>query len=308
MNFGAKPAYVAVAVFCSLPWCRPATALLLGLVTTALWNNPWPQATRRLSHTLLQLSIVGLGFGLPVDQIWQLSCHTFIPTLTTIVATVLLGVILGIALKVPRETSLLIACGTAICGGSAIATMTPVVRARDDQAAVALATVFSLNAVALLLFPAVGHWLHLDSHQFGLWAGMAIHDTSSVVGAAAAFSNEALDTATTVKLSRALWIAPLAFAGSVIGGEKRRLPIPLFIVAFLLAAASHSLWPQGDPLWRLLAASARHTLVLSLFFIGGSLSPQLLRQLGPRALFQGSLLWLAISAVTVVAVRSGWIV
>lgn len=305
MSYGAKPAYLGAAIFCSLPWCRPVTALLLGMVTATLWSNPWPRATRRISHMLLQLSIVGLGFGLPINQVWQLSCHTFLPTLTTIVSTVLLGALLGMLLKVPRETGLLIACGTAICGGSAIATMTPVLRARDDQAAVALATVFSLNAVALLLFPAMGHWLQLDSHQFGLWAGMAIHDTSSVVGAAAAFSKEALDTATTVKLSRALWIAPLALAASLLVGGKRRLPIPLFIVAFVLAATSRSLWPQGDALWRLLAASARHTLVLSLFFIGGSLKPQLLRQLGPRALLQGSALWLTISAVTALAVRSG---
>ncbi|OQY19956.1 MAG: hypothetical protein B6I36_02765 [Desulfobacteraceae bacterium 4572_35.1] len=301
----AKYVYVGVVLITLLPWTSPALALCLGIVYGLTFVNPWPKHTATISRNLLQFSVVGMGFGVPIAEVWRVGSASFVTTLTGIIFTLSLGLMLGKLLKIETNTSMLVACGTAICGGSAIAAITPVIRARHEQAAVALATVFTLNAVALLLFPAIGHHLNMAQHQFGVWAGMAIHDTSSVVGAAASYGQQALEIATTVKLTRAMWIAPLAMVIGMFFHSDKRAKIPLFILAFIGAAALHTVVPTWQPLWHQLAAGARQTLVVSLFFIGSGLNRTLLRQVGLKTFVQGTLLWVAVSTATLLALRAG---
>lgn len=301
----AKITFIIAAGFCLLPGINPAVALGIGILFGLMGQNPWPQLSARASGILLQTAVVGLGFGLPLAQVWQVGRESFSVTIGGILFTLGLGYVLGRLLHIPARTSILIACGTAICGGSAIAAIAPTIRARDDESAIALATVFTLNAIALVLFPWVGHYLSMGQEQFGTWAGIAIHDTSSVVGAAASYGDIALERATTVKLTRALWIVPLALAASTLTRTGQRVKIPLFIVLFIAAAAIHTLFPQAQPVWQILTTGAKHILVLSLFFIGSGLSRTLLRQVGLRTFTQGGLLWLAISAGTVTLVQVG---
>jgi len=299
----AKPVYLIAIAVCLLPVVSAPVALALGIFYGLTWHHPWPALNAQASRRLLQISVVGLGFGVPLVEVWQVGKGSFFSTLIGILTTLAIGSLLGRWLKVPQGTSLLVSCGTAICGGSAIAAMTPVIKAENDESAVALATVFTLNAVALLVFPLIGHLFHLEQHQFGTWAGMAIHDTSSVVGAAASYGLEALETATTVKLSRALWIAPLALIAGLLTNSGQRAKVPLFILLFIAAAAIHSAVPSGQPAWEAIATVARHALVVSLFFVGAGLNRGLLKQVGARTLTQGVTLWLIISSLTLTAVH-----
>lgn len=302
MTTPAKFIYLLLALTCLLPMISAPIALTMGIIYGLSCSNPWPEATALISKKLLQTSVVGLGFGVPLVQVWQVGKSSFLSTLVGIIITLAIGTILARWLNVSKVTGFLVSCGTAICGGSAIAAMSPVVKARNDESAVALATVFTLNAIALLLFPLVGHLFDLSQHQFGVWAGMAIHDTSSVVGAAASYGREALETATTVKLTRAMWIAPLALIAGFLSHSTQKAKVPLFIVLFVVAAAVHSALPQWQPAWRIIATLARHALVVSLFFVGAGLNRQLLRQVGIRTLTQGVILWLIISTLTLSAV------
>ncbi|MEZ4386652.1 MAG: putative sulfate exporter family transporter [Candidatus Krumholzibacteriia bacterium] len=232
------------------PRVGPPLALAAGVLFSLTAGNPWPRQSGVWSKRLLQLSVVGLGFGLGLDQVWAAARGAVFFTLIGIVLTIVVGRWLGDRLRTPRRTSTLIAFGTAICGGSAIAAMAPVIGAEDDETAVALATVFTLNAIALLLFPPLGHLAGLSPHAFGLWAALAIHDTSSVVGAAAAFGGGALAIATTTKLARALWIMPCALFASARTHAGGKVKFPLFIVGFVAAAGLRTLAPALDPLAR----------------------------------------------------------
>lgn len=303
----AKAIYVIGVVFCLIPGVSPALALGSGIVFGLMGINPWPRYSAQASRILLQSAVVGLGFGLPLQQVWNVGRASFGITLAGIMLTLGLGIIFGRMLHIPKRTGLLVACGTAICGGSAIAAIAPAIQAEDDESAIALATVFTLNAVALVLFPVVGHLLHMGQNQFGTWAGMAIHDTSSVVGAAASYGNAALEHATTVKLTRALWIVPVAFAASSLNRSKSRTRIPIFILLFIAAAALHTLLPQAHQLWSGIGSGARQLLVLSLFFVGTALTRELLRKVGPRTFIQGTALWLCISALTLLGIQGGLI-
>lgn len=307
MHKMAKPLYLVGAIICLLPWITPPMALGMGIIYGLIWINPWPQAGANISRYLLQTAVVGLGFGVPLAQVWQVGRESFLITLLGILITIGAGWALGRWLKVPHTTGMLVACGTAICGGSAIAAIAPVLHAKNDESAVALATVFTLNAVALLLFPLVGHLLGMEQNQFGVWAGMAIHDTSSVVGAAASYGTQALETATMVKLTRALWIVPVALVAGLLAQSDKRAKVPHFIVLFIIAAALHSNLPTWQPLWDQLNNLARHALVASLFFIGSSLNRPLLRKVGGKVLCQGTVLWLFISALTLAGLQMGWI-
>jgi uncharacterized integral membrane protein (TIGR00698 family) len=292
---------------CALPVTGTPAALAAGACFGLLLGNPWPARTAVWSKKLLQLSVVGLGFGLGLGEVLRTGRDAFTYTIIGIVLTMLVGRLLGRFLGVPSTTTTLISFGTAICGGSAIAAMAPVIRARDDETAVALATVFSLNAVALLLFPPIGHLAGLSQQQFGLWAALAIHDTSSVVGAAAAYGATALAVGTTVKLARAVWIMPCSLAAAWLNKSEERAGIPLFIPGFVAATALRAALPQALPLWDGLFAVARQSLVVTLFLIGAGLSRQLLRRLGVRPLLLGVLLWLSVSLVTLAAILKGWI-
>jgi uncharacterized integral membrane protein (TIGR00698 family) len=307
MNKAAKYIYILSALCTLLPWTSPALALCLGITYGLTFANPWPETSANISRKLLQAAVVGMGFGVPLQEVWRVGSHSFFITLAGILFTLSVGWLLGRLLQVGHTTSILVACGTAICGGSAIAAIAPAIRAKHDESAVALATVFTLNAVALLLFPFIGHQLGMAQHQFGIWAGMAIHDTSSVVGAAASYGQQALDTATTVKLTRAMWIAPVALCFGLFSHCDKRAKIPLFIVAFIGAATLHSALPQWQPLWQQLATIARQTLIVSLFFIGTGLNRTLLRRVGIRTFMQGIILWIVISSITLLLLRTGWI-
>lgn len=290
-----------------LPWVSPAVALAAGIAFSLALGNPAPARTAVWSKALLQASVVGLGFGLSLGTVARVGGRSAVYTAVGIALTLAAGALLGRLAGTSGPLSTLISFGTAICGGSAIAAMAPVVKAKSDEIAVSLATVFTLNAAALLLFPAVGHALQLDPERFGLWAALAIHDTSSVVGAASQFGAEALAVATTVKLTRALWIMPCVLGAALFVRSDERPKLPLFVLGFVAAAALRTLLPSLLPLWDVLVAVARQGLVLTLFLIGTGLTREVLRRVGVRPLAQGAALWLLVSAATLAAIVSGLI-
>lgn len=296
-----KALFIACLLLCLLPWTGTATALLAGVTFSLLLGNPWPEKSAHCSKAILQLSVAGLGFGLGLGELLHTGRESVVYSVVGIGFTLGMGYLLGKLFRTSRNTSALISFGTAICGGSAIAAMVPVLKANDDETAVALATVFTLNSVALLLFPLAGHLLHLDQHVFGAWAGLAIHDTSSVVGAASAYGAQALAVGTTVKLTRAIWITPVVLGAALLKGAKRKFRIPLFIIGFVVAAAIRTLLPQYGQYWEELAAIARQCLVLTLFLVGAGLSREVLGKVGVGPLVQGSVLWLLVSTLTLVA-------
>lgn len=290
-----KILFGAILLCCALPFVKPWMSLLAGSAFAMTMGNPWPSKTGKWSKILLQLSVVGLGFSLKLKEIAETGKDYFFITLIGISLTLLLGYLLGRFFKTEKNTSLLLSFGTAICGGSAIAAMAPVIKAKDHEIAVSLATVFTLNAVALLLFPAIGHLMALPDNLFGAWAGLAIHDTSSVVGAASTYSKTALSLATTVKLTRALWITPVVVIASLRFGVKGKIPVPLFIIGFVAAATVGTLLPEFSSFWSLLSSIARQALVVTLFLIGGGLTREVLKVVGFRPMLQGVTLWAIVS-------------
>ncbi|MBK8596328.1 MAG: putative sulfate exporter family transporter [Holophagales bacterium] len=300
-------AFLVLAAASLLPWIGPATALAGGIGFSLVVGNPAPARTARWSKVLLQASVVGLGFGLSLGTVLRVGAGSAVYTVVGIAVTLATGALLGRIAGTSGPLSTLISFGTAICGGSAIAAMAPVVKAKSDEIAVSLATVFTLNAAALVLFPMIGHVLHLGQGEFGLWAGLAIHDTSSVVGAASAFGPEALVVATTVKLTRALWIMPCVLGAAFLTRSDQKAKLPLFIAGFVAAAAIRTLLPSLQPLWGVLVAVARQSLVLTLFLIGTGLTRDVLRRVGVRPLAQGVVLWLLVSGATLAAIVTGLI-
>ena len=279
-------------------WVTPPVALFLGLVFALLCGQAYPKFNKKVSKKLLQYSVVGLGFGMNLHASLASGKEGMMFTIISVIGTMIIGMFIGRKiLKVNRDTSYLISSGTAICGGSAIAAVGPVIKAKDSDMSVALATIFVLNAIALFIFPVLGGWLGLTQQEFGTWAAIAIHDTSSVVGAGAAYGEEALQVATTIKLTRALWIIPLALATSVIfknGGKK--ISIPWFILWFIVAILLNTYVLDSVPeVGKAISGLARKGLVITMFFIGASLSIDVLKAVGVKPLLQGVLLWLVIS-------------
>ncbi len=307
-------AFGGLAALSLSPWASPPLALGLGIALALLLGNPFLTTTRMLSKWLLQASVVGLGFGMSLAAVARAGASGVAYTIAGILVAVTLGLFLGRWLAIDRTTSFLITAGTSICGGSAIAAIGPAIGAPPEAMSVSLATVFVLNAVALYLFPATGHLLHLSQHQFGIWSAIAIHDTSSVVGAAASYGPQALQEATVLKLARALWIVPLTLAATAVtrhrsgsAAASSRPSLPWFIGLFLVAALVRTLAPvTALPLLDGLAHLARIALVFTLFLIGSGLTLATLRSVGYRPLAQGVLLWLAMGSLTLVAV-SRWV-
>ena len=279
-------------------WVTPPFLLFMGLLFALLCGQPFPKFNKKCSKMLLQYSVVGLGFGMNIEASLASGKEGMLFTIVSVFGTLLIGWLIGRKmLKVDRNTSYLISSGTAICGGSAIAAVGPVIKAKDSEMSVALGTVFILNAIALFLFPAIGKLLGLDEQQFGTWAAIAIHDTSSVVGAGAAYGEEALKVATTIKLTRALWIIPVAFLTSFIFRTKgSKVNIPWFILFFVLAMVANTYllcdYPQ---IGTVVSGISRKCLTITMFFIGASLSPSVLKSVGVKPLVQGVLLWVIIS-------------
>ena len=282
-------------------WLTPPVALFLGLAFALLCGQAHPKFNKKTSKYLLQYSVVGLGFGMNLHAALASGKEGMEFTILSVVGTMLIGWFIGRkVLKVDRDTSYLISSGTAICGGSAIAAVGPVLRAKDSEMSVALGTIFVLNAIALFVFPVIGHWLGMSQHEFGTWAAIAIHDTSSVVGAGAAYGEEALKVATTIKLTRALWIIPLAFVTSFLFKSKgQKVSIPWFIFFFILAMVVNTYLLAGAPqVGQIINHIARKGLTITLFFIGASLSRDVLKSVGVKPLVQGVLLWMVISLGT----------
>jgi len=300
-----KVVFVTIAALCLLPFVSAPVALLLGIVVANLLGNPFQAQAAKATKYLLQASIVGLGFGINAVNALQAGAQGFWFTLVSITGTLVLGYVLGKLLKVEAKTSQLVSTGTAICGGSAIAAIAPIIQAEQKQISVALGIVFILNAVALFLFPVIGHMLDLSQAQFGLWAAIAIHDTSSVVGAASTYGPEALAIATTVKLLRALWIIPLALGAALaFKNQAGKISIPYFIGWFVVAMLLNTYFEPIRVIAPYIVTLARAGLTLTLFLIGAGLSYQMLRTVGPRSMLQGLLLWLIVSVLSLWAVMA----
>jgi uncharacterized integral membrane protein (TIGR00698 family) len=302
---GKTAALLALAAACLSGFISPPIALATGLVFALAIGNPLPRLTQKSSKILLQASVVGLGFGMNLGTLLAAGRTGIGFTVCSIGGTLLLGWLVGRWLRVEAQASTLVSCGTAICGGSAIAAVAGVIQADSRAISVALGTVFLLNAVALFIFPPIGHWLNLSQNQFGVWSAIAIHDTSSVVGAAAKYGDEALRVATTVKLVRALWIVPLALGLALFTGRKgAKIAWPWFILFFVGAACVRTWLPQGETVYVRLAMLAKLGLTLTLFLIGAQISREALRTVGWRALVQGVILWIVISIAGLLAVRN----
>lgn len=291
--------YIAIAICCLLPQASAPVALLAGLVFSLTIGTPFRNFNKKASTYLLQASVVGLGFGMNATDSIKAGSDGMLFTLVSVAGVMGLGIVLGKWLGVGKVPAYLIASGTAICGGSAIAAVGPISKANEGEMSVSLATVFVLNAIALFLFPFMGHLLHLSQHQFGLWAAIAIHDTSSVVGAAATYGDEALKVATTVKLTRALWIIPLSIITTFyFKSREERIRIPWFILLFVGAMLMNSYLPLPAAFTHNTVVIARKALVLTLFFIGAGLSRQTLKAVGVKPLLLGIGLWVFIGAIS----------
>ncbi|MGC2612965.1 MAG: putative sulfate exporter family transporter [Terracidiphilus sp.] len=285
----------------------PPFALVAGLIYGFSFVHPYHLDARRLSKLLLQVSVVGLGFGMDLQQVLRVGRSGFIYTAASISFAMLLGWGLGKLLSVKSRISFLISTGTAICGGSAIAAVAPISNATEEEIAVSLGTVFVLNSIALLAFPAIGIMLHMTQTQFGLWSALAIHDTSSVVGATAKFGVVALAVGTTVKLARALWIVPMSIGTSLVNKSKARIQWPWFILFFCLAAVANTYVHTFQAFYPNLKHLGVIGLTVTLFLIGTGLSKKTLREVGVRPMLQGVLLWIVVATGSLVLVRAGWI-
>jgi uncharacterized integral membrane protein (TIGR00698 family) len=295
--------FIALLVFCVTRWGSPPIALALGLALALTVGHPFASRNSKATKLLLQISVVLLGFGMNLQRVVEAGRTGIVFTVITITGTLLLGFLIGRALNIAPTTAHLISSGTAICGGSAIAAVGPVVNASDEEMSVALGTIFILNSIALFIFPMIGHRLGLTQPQFGVWAAIAIHDTSSVVGAAAKYGAEALQIATTVKLTRALWIVPVTLATAFFFKRKSaRVAVPWFIGWFVVASVIRTYVPAPAEVWSSLTMLARIGLTITLFLIGAGLSRKSIAAVGARPLILGVLLWIVISSVSLFAV------
>lgn len=299
----------------------PPVALFVGLAFAFIFGIPYPTFNKKLSKYLLQASVVGLGFGMNLQKSLQSGAEGMIFTIVSVIGVMVIGVLLGKYMRINDKTSYLISSGTAICGGSAIAAVGPVLKANQNEMAVSLGVIFILNAIALFIFPPMGHWFGLSQEQFGTWAAIAIHDTSSVVGAGASFDNmyfpgstEACDLATLIKCTRALWIIPLAFftmwyfRKDKSGEGNAKISIPWFILLFVVAMVIYTYTPQSamtvmGPVYSALVVIAKKALVAVLFAIGASLSLKVIKQVGVKPLIQAITLWMAIGATSLFVVK-----
>jgi uncharacterized integral membrane protein (TIGR00698 family) len=290
------------------PW-----ALLMGILLSLSIGNPFATQSRQWTPRLLSLSIIGLGAGMNLVVVGRVGAHGILYTAVGIIGTLCLGLWLGSRLSLPKSIATLIAAGTAICGGSAIAAVAPVIRAKSEETSIALAVVFVLNAIALMVFPFIGHALQLSEVQFGLWSALAIHDTSSVVGASMQFGRQALEVGTTVKLARALWIIPVTL---FFAWQSKKMSLeagsakpkrPWFILGFLIMAALMTWIPDLAPYGHIIEDVAKRLLVVTLFLIGCGLSRENLKKIGIRPLIQAVSLWIIVASITLVAIQQRWI-
>jgi uncharacterized integral membrane protein (TIGR00698 family) len=304
------------ALLALLPWTPPWAALLAGTALALTLGNPCAVATTKASKWLLQLAVIGLGAGVNLAIVARVGVQGLGYTVIGLLATFAVGTLLARWLRLTPRMGALICAGTGICGGSAIAAVAPAIEAEPAETSASLATVFLLNGVALLIFPPLGSLAGLNPHAFGLWCALAIHDTSSVTGAAMTHGPEALATATTVKLARALWIVPVALAlgwwfardrAAPAGARKRGVKVPWFIAGFVALSALFTFLPAAAPAAPWIVRGARIALTLTLFFIGAGLDRAAVRTVGARPFVHGLLLWLVVGSGTLAAIMAGWI-
>lgn len=299
----SKLIYGLFLVLCAFPFISSPVALLAGVTLSLTIGNPFLAKTQKATHLLLQASVIGLGFGMNAVAALKAGSEGFLYTVSGIAITLFLGYILSTFFKIEKKTAFLISVGTAICGGSAIAAVAPVIDAKDNDTSVALGVVFILNSIALILFPFIGHLLNLTQLQFGIWSAIAIHDTSSVVGAASHYGPVALATATTIKLTRALWIIPVTLiSGMMFKSEKKKVKIPWFIIVFFLAMMLNTYLPSMNTLFSGIYQVSKQGLVITLFMIGSNLSRQTLKNVGMKPLALGVGLWFIISVLALLSV------
>jgi len=302
-----KTAFFLLLILSATGFISPPIALCAGLIFGLATQHPYAADSRAFSKFLLQASVVALGFGMNLHEVLKAGRSGFLYTALGIGFALLAGFLIGKLLSVRGTTSYLISTGTAICGGSAIAAIGPILEASDEEMAVALGTVFILNSIALFIFPTIGASLELTQSQFGLWSALAIHDTSSVVGAASRYGNQALVVATTVKLARALWIVPLALATAAARHSRSKVQIPWFIFLFCLAAVVNTYGPQEPRLSQMFFQLGRLGLTVTLFLIGTGISRATVKEVGWRPLGQGVLLWILVGGTSLYFIHIGWI-
>jgi uncharacterized integral membrane protein (TIGR00698 family) len=302
-----KTAFFLLLILSATGFISPPIALCAGIIFGLATQHPYAADSRAFSKFLLQASVVALGFGMNLHEVLKAGRSGFLYTALGIGLALLAGFLIGKLLSVRGTISYLISTGTAICGGSAIAAIGPILQASDEEMAVALGTVFILNSIALFIFPTIGASLQLSQSQFGLWSALAIHDTSSVVGAASRYGNQALVIATTVKLARALWIVPLALSTAALRHSRSKVQIPWFILLFCLAAVVNTYGPQEPRLSQMFFQLGRVGLTVTLFLIGTGISRATLKEVGWRPLAQGVLLWILVGLTSLYFIRIGWI-
>lgn len=293
--------FYIIPVCCLFPFFSAPLALFLGIVLAFLYKGKEVVETKKLTKYLLQASVVCMGFQMSMHEVIHTGKTGFVITVVSVLVTVLLGLVVGKLLKIEKNTTLLISSGTAICGGSAIAAVAPVLDAKGNQISFSLAVIFVLNAVALFIFPAIGHWLNMDQTHFGYWAAIAIHDTSSVVGACSAYGEESLQVGTTVKLVRTLWIIPLALCIAFFNKNKAsKISIPWFILFFVVAILVGNYVPGMEETNAHLSWLGKKGMMISLFFIGTSIRIEDVKKTGPKAFLLGIFLWIVIAVLSLV--------
>ena len=295
-----KILFIILAALCFFPIVSPPIALFLGIIFVNIFGQVFN--ADKIIKIVLQVSIVGLGFGINLKQALQAGSEGFLFTVFSITLIVVLGIALGYIFRIDKIITQLISFGTAICGGSAIAAIAPILKADGKQTSVSLGIIFLLNALALFIFPEIGQYFHLSQNQFGIWSAIAIHDTSSVVGAASKYGHEALQTATTVKLARALWIIPISFVLSFLNKSGGKIKIPYFIGFFILAILVNSYFPAIKEVTNYVVDFSKSSLKVALFLIGTGLSFQNLKNIGIKPLLLGIILWVVISVISLFAV------
>ncbi|MFR9603612.1 MAG: putative sulfate exporter family transporter [Rikenellaceae bacterium] len=300
-----KFAFIAIAILCATPIVSAPIALVAGFLFTFIFGHPMARFASQTTSWLLKASVVGIGFGMNVYEAMSVGREGFGLTLCSITIVLTVGYLLGRAMGLNRRMAHLISSGTAICGGSAIAAVAPAIEAKDEEISISLGVIFLLNSIALIIFPIMGHYFGLTQHQFGLWSAIAIHDTSSVVGAAATYGEEALKVATTVKLTRALWIIPISILSVILFRSKsKKISIPWFILLFVGAMLLNSFVDLG-PIAPLLYRLSKSMLVVTLFLIGSGISVAALKTTGQKPIALGVGLWAVISLLSLLAVVNG---
>lgn len=300
-----KIIFLGCALLCVMPFIGSPIALVLGFAIAQIFGNPYELQSRKVSSFLLKVAVVGLGFGMNIFSAIKAGKEGIMFTVISISALMILGFLFTKFLKIEKATGYLISAGTAICGGSAIAAIAPITKAKPNQISVALAVVFTLNSIALLIFPPLGHLFNLSQHEFGLWCAIAIHDTSSVVGAASKYGEEALQVATTVKLARALWIIPLSFLTLLFfKNSTSKINIPWFIGLFLIAICINTYVPFIQPFSPIIINLSKAALTLTLFLIGTSLSFKIMKNIGYKPLLMAIILWIIIGIGSLIMIMN----